>query len=127
MPFIALAETTPENTSTEPTDRSMPAVMITNVIPTAITIRIAAFVARFRKLLTVANESGSITENTTIIAARMRMIHVVDPVASRCQRETLAISSSSRSASSTVMSPPPHAGARRSWLPPAPPSSCRRS
>ena len=27
--FISLAETTPEKTSTEPTDRSMPAVMIT--------------------------------------------------------------------------------------------------
>ena len=29
IPFMALAATTPENTSTAPTERSMPAVMIT--------------------------------------------------------------------------------------------------
>jgi hypothetical protein len=32
---ITLRLTTPENTSTEPTDRSMPAIVMTNVIPTA--------------------------------------------------------------------------------------------
>ena len=32
--IITLSAITPEKTSTEPTDRSMPAVMITNVIPT---------------------------------------------------------------------------------------------
>ena len=31
---ITLSAITPEKTSTEPTDRSMPAVMITKVIPT---------------------------------------------------------------------------------------------
>ena len=106
MPFIALAETTPENTSTDPTDRSMPAVMITNVIPTATTSRIAALVARLRALLTVANASGSSTENATIIPARIRMIHVVEPNATRCQSGSDSCCSSSRSSSSTVMAAP---------------------
>src|SRR5918992_3728659 len=65
--FIAFAATTPENTSTDPTDRSIPAVMITYVIPTEITSRIAAFTAMLRMLLTGANASGSGRENTTTI------------------------------------------------------------
>ena len=47
---ITLAATTDENTRTEPTDRSMPEVMITNVIPTPITAQTATFCEISEKL-----------------------------------------------------------------------------
>jgi hypothetical protein len=46
--FISLAEMTPLNTRTAPIERSIPAVMITNVIPTARTSSTAASVKMFR-------------------------------------------------------------------------------
>jgi hypothetical protein len=45
-----LAETTDENTSTEPTDRSMPEVMMTNVMPTPRTAHTATFCEISEKL-----------------------------------------------------------------------------
>ncbi len=47
---ISLAATTDENTKTEPTDRSMPEVMITNVIPTPSTAQTATFCEISEKL-----------------------------------------------------------------------------
>jgi len=35
---IDITPTTPANAATEPTERSIPAVMMTNVMPTAITV-----------------------------------------------------------------------------------------
>src|SRR6185312_374766 len=43
IPSITFADTTDANTRTEPTDRSMPDVMITNVIPTPSTAQTATF------------------------------------------------------------------------------------
>ena len=40
---ISFADTTDENTNTDPTDRSMPEVMITNVMPTPSTAHTATF------------------------------------------------------------------------------------
>ncbi len=68
------AATTPENTSTEPTDRSMPAVMMTYVIPTARTARIEAFWMMRRKLVHCANESGARMLKTMMIARSTRRI-----------------------------------------------------
>jgi hypothetical protein len=84
--FIARAETTPLKTSTAPTDRSMPAVMITNVMPVASTSRTAASVAMLRALAESTNESGSSTLKTRISPTRIRPIQVLEPATRRCQK-----------------------------------------
>ncbi len=72
--IITFAATTPEKTSTEPIDRSMPAVTITNVMPTPSTARIAAFWAiclafsRLPKLL-----GASVTKTAMISASTSRI------------------------------------------------------
>ena len=55
---MVLADTMPAKISTEPTDRSMPPVMITNVMPTASTSSTAVSMARRWKLNTVGNAFG---------------------------------------------------------------------
>ena len=56
--IMTLAPTTPEKTITDPIDRSMPAVMITNVIPTPRIARMDAFWTIRRMLPTLANVFG---------------------------------------------------------------------
>ena len=51
MASITFAATTEEKTSTEPIDRSMPEVMMTNVIPTPSTAHTAMFCEISEKLL----------------------------------------------------------------------------
>ena len=53
---------------TEPMDRSMPAVMITNVIPTPRMARMDAFCTIRRMLPTLAKVSGSMAAKTSQIA-----------------------------------------------------------
>ena len=55
MASISLAATTEANTSTEPMDRSMPAVMMTNVMPTPRTAHTAMFCEISEKLLADRN------------------------------------------------------------------------
>ena len=57
MASITLAATTEENTSTEPMDRSMPEVMMTNVMPTPSTAHTAMFCEISEKLLADRNFS----------------------------------------------------------------------
>ena len=52
MDFAAMTE---EKTSTDPTDRSIPEVMMTKVIPTAMTAQIETFWAMFTRLLYARN------------------------------------------------------------------------
>src|SRR3954451_20937548 len=66
--FMARAETTLANTRTDPTDRSMPAVMITYVRPVATTSSTAASVAMLRALETVKNSPNLRIEKIAIIA-----------------------------------------------------------
>ena len=54
---MTLAATTEENTSTEPTDRSMPEVMMTKVMPTPSTAQTAMFCEISEKLLADRNLS----------------------------------------------------------------------
>src|SRR3954465_2373150 len=81
--FIALTETTPLNTSTAPSDRSMPAVTITNVMPVARTRRTAASVAMFRAFDADTKLSNSRTENARIRPMRISPIQVLEPVTNR--------------------------------------------
>ena len=78
-----MAAITPENTSTEPTDRSMPAVMITNVMPTDTTISTATLVATVRASKAVANCVGRIAEKTAMMMRSTQKIHNVLPLSSR--------------------------------------------
>src|SRR3954467_4950538 len=105
-PFIALTETTPLNTSTAPTDRSMPAVMITNVMPVASTSRTAASVAMLRAFEADTKLSYSSTEKARMSATRISPIHVLDPVTKRCHHGTRSVvgSSGSSVSSSTTAS-----------------------
>ena len=73
--IIVLAATTPENTSTEPTDRSMPAVMITYVIPTDSVSATAALTKIVLMSKLDKNELGFMIENTATITRRARKIH----------------------------------------------------
>src|SRR4051812_13714873 len=103
--FIALTATTPLNTSTAPTDRSMPAVMITNVMPVASTSRTAASVAMLRAFEADTKLSYSSTEKARMSATRISPIHVLDPVTKRCHHGTRSVvgsSGSSVSSSATV-------------------------
>jgi hypothetical protein len=68
------AETTPENTSTEPTERSMPEVMMMYVMPTPRTARIEAFWMMRRKFDHWANESGASALKISTMTIRMMRI-----------------------------------------------------
>ena len=81
--FMTFTEMTPLNTSTAPTDRSMPAVMITYVMPVAMTSRTAASVAMLRALEAETKLSYSSTEKARIRPARIRPIHDRGPLANR--------------------------------------------
>src|SRR3954469_5039537 len=134
--FIAFTATTPLNTSTAPTDRSMPAVMITNVMPVASTSRTAASVAMLRAFEADTKLSYSSTEKARMSATRISPIHVLDPVTKRCHHGTRSVvgsSGSSVSSSTTVSrasapvsliaSAPAGSGQRPRWTPDA--LSCR--
>ena len=74
MASITLAATTPPKTSTEPIDRSMPAVMITKVMPTPRTARTAMFCEISEMLLTVRNlPPAAIEKMTTITTSTTRI------------------------------------------------------
>src|SRR4051794_8086921 len=77
-PPMAFTPQTPENTRTEPIERSKPPATITNVIPTAITISTAASIRTLRKLSTVGNAVGSRIENTTTRTSRTPPIQTGD-------------------------------------------------
>ncbi len=90
-----LAETTPLKTSTAPTDRSIPAVMITYVIPTARTSSTAASVKMLRAFDAETKLSYSSVAKTMISPARIRPIHVLEPVTKRCHHGARCVFSSS--------------------------------
>ena len=73
---------TPENTSTDPTERSIPAVMITKVMPTAM-ISSPEASAMLRKLNTVANCWKRSTANPATMPSRIRNVQVVVSVRRR--------------------------------------------
>src|SRR5919199_1260374 len=87
-PFMSLAATTPENTSTPPTERSIPAVMITYVMPTESTSSTAASVAMLRAFEAETKLEYSSAEKTRIRPARIRPIQVLEPVTKRCHQGT---------------------------------------
>ena len=64
-----MAEITELKTSTDPMDKSMPAVMMTKVTPMPSTTRMDVFIRIARKLNTVRNASGAMTEKTITIAS----------------------------------------------------------
>nr|BFF03188.1 hypothetical protein GCM10020241_48630 [Streptoalloteichus tenebrarius] len=61
---MVIAPATPANTSTDPTDRSIPDVMITNVMPTESTSSTAASISNVWKLYSVGKEFGLSALNT---------------------------------------------------------------
>ncbi len=71
---IVRAETTPENTRTEPIERSMPEVMMMYVMPTPSTARIEAFWMIRRKFDHCANESGASALKISTMTMRMSRI-----------------------------------------------------
>ncbi len=60
----------------------MPAVAITNVVPTLTTVRIATFWASSVKLLAVPNFPGASSEKTTISSRRKARVIRIGVVAS---------------------------------------------
>ena len=74
MAAIALSATTPLKTRTLPTDRSMPPVMMTKVIPTPRTARMEVFCTIPRMLNTVRKLLGFRTEKMMTITASTMMI-----------------------------------------------------
>ena len=86
MLAITLSATTPLKTSTLPIDRSMPPVMITKVIPTARTARMAVFCTIPRMLNTVRKALGLRIEKMTTITASTMMICSACSRASRASR-----------------------------------------
>ena len=82
---IALAETTPANTSTDPTDRSIPAVMITNVAPTDRISSTDASVAMLRMFVLDAKSAVCMIEKTTMIPIRIVRIQTVELATRRRQ------------------------------------------
>ena len=77
MPTITLAAITPEKTRTDPTDRSIPAVMITKVMPTARISSPEASAAMLRKLNTVANCWKRRAAKPATMPSRIRKVQVV--------------------------------------------------
>src|SRR5215216_4069272 len=80
---ITLAAITPEKTSTDPTDRSIPAVMITKVMPTAMISSPEASAAMLRKLNTVANCWKRRAAKPATMPSRIRNVQVVVSVSRR--------------------------------------------
>ena len=125
---IALSATTPLKTRTLPTERSMPPVMITKVIPTARTPRMAVLMTIPRMLKTVRKAPGLRIEKMTTMTASTIMIC---SACSRASRASLPVGVSSLGASSagagggtvawSVMTGSP-ASRRPSSLRPTPPS-----
>ena len=72
---ITSAETTEEKTSTDPIDRSIPEVMMTNVIPTPRTAQTAMFCEMSEKLLVEKNLSPAVTLKNATITTRTPRIH----------------------------------------------------
>ena len=99
---ITLAAITPEKTSTDPTDRSIPAVMITYVMPTARTSSTAASVKMLRAFDVETKLSYSRVPKTMISPARIRPIQVLEPVTNRCHHGTRGMVTSSAKLSSAV-------------------------
>ena len=88
---ISFAAITEENTSTEPTDRSIPDVMMTNVMPTPITAHTAMFWEISEKLLVERNLSPAATEKNATMTRSTPRIHTdcrcrTPAVSSACQR-----------------------------------------
>ena len=75
MASITFAATTEEKTSTEPTDRSMPEVMMTNVIPTPITAHTAMFCEISEKLLAERNLLPPVMVKKTTMTSSTPRIH----------------------------------------------------
>src|SRR5262245_21686287 len=73
----------PEKISTEPTDRSMPEVMITKVIPTDSTSSTDVSISKVWKVNRVANWPGASTVNTMINASSTSAIQNVLAATSR--------------------------------------------
>ncbi len=125
---IALSATTPLKTRTLPTERSMPPVMMTKVIPTPRTARMEVFCTIPRMLNTVRKLLGFMTAKTSTITASTMMIC---SACSRASRASLPVGVSSLRATSAgagggtvacpVMTRSP-ASRRPSSLRPAPPS-----
>ena len=67
--MIVLAATTSPRIATEPTDRSTPAVISTNVAPQATTVSTATFCAVRIRLLVVRKRSPAVIEKNAISTA----------------------------------------------------------
>ena len=129
MAAIALSATTPLKIRTLPIERSMPPVMMTKVIPTARTVRMAVFWTIPRMLKTVRKALGFRIEKTSTITASTMMIC---SDCSRASRASRPVGSSSLGAALagaeggtvvwSVMTASP-ASPHRSSPRPAPPSS----
>jgi hypothetical protein len=71
---MSWAATTEENTRTEPTDRSIPLVMMTNVMPTPMTAQTAMFWEMSEKLLAEKNLLPAATlKNATMTTSTPRI------------------------------------------------------
>ena len=86
---ITLPATMPEKISTEPTDRSMPEVMITNVMPTERISSTAVSMSSSWKLYRVGKLSGASALNTAISASSTSAIQNVFAPIRRLPRGTL--------------------------------------
>ena len=67
----AKPNTAPAKPSTEPTDRSIPAVMITRVMPAAMTVSVGIWLAKLEKVAAVKNRS-LLSENRPTKAIQIR-------------------------------------------------------
>ena len=86
MASMALAATTLENTSTDPTDRSMPEVMMTNVMPMPSTAQTETFCAISEKFETERKFDPPVIEKKAMITRRTPRIHTDWVLASRLIR-----------------------------------------
>ena len=114
---IVLADTTDETTRTEPTDRSMPEVMMTNVIPTAMTAQIETFWATLVRLPVVRNWVGESTPNAPKMTTSTPRIHTdcIDLTRSRMLSCLAEVSIGWAGLVMVLMPPPPSGPGRRSW------------
>ena len=130
MAAITLSAATPLKTRTLPTDRSMPPVMMTKVMPTPRTARMAVFCTIPRMLNTVRKLLGLRIEKTMTITASTMMICSACSRPSRASRpagsSSLGVASAGAGGGAVacpVMTGSP-ASRHRSWLRPVPPLSC---
>ncbi|GFJ94665.1 hypothetical protein Prum_083070 [Phytohabitans rumicis] len=91
-------------------DRSTPAVITTNVVPTLTTVRMATFCASCTKLLRWVNVSGAMMENAAMISNRTPKVTIVGLRTSAQTKETRGVTGSCVSGSvglvCAVISPP---------------------